>query len=306
MFWILAEVDMSNKLGKQLVTLARQGGGSFKTVSDRSKIASRFSERLATLNIQIRDVSHVKTKHIENYIRSRQEENISSRTLQNEMAAIRSVLSQGGRNILANPSHEKLSNEALNISGASREGKKIAITDERLAEIVAAVSLKDEGVAIGVQLARYIGLRAEEVVQSAKSLKTWKQTLAAGENKISVVFGSKGGRARDVTIFEREKVMHLLNQAISYANENNGKLINKPTLHQSLDRFHNVLRENGMTGVNAPHSLRYAYARDAVNFHVENGMSRKEAEALVSMDLGHGDGRGAYVARVYNRMINDE
>jgi len=64
---------MSGKLGKQLVTLARQGGGSFKTVSDRSKIASRFSERLATLNIQIRDVSHIKTKHIENYIRSRQD-----------------------------------------------------------------------------------------------------------------------------------------------------------------------------------------------------------------------------------------
>ena len=30
-------------------------------------------------------------------------------------------------------------------------------------------------------------------------------------------------------------------------------------------------------------------------------MSRKEAEDLVSMDLGHGDGRGAYLARVYNR-----
>ncbi|HBX0880757.1 integrase domain-containing protein, partial [Klebsiella pneumoniae] len=29
--------------------------------------------------------------------------------------------------------------------------------------------------------------------------------------------------------------------------------------------------------------------------------SKKEAEALVSMDLGHGDGRGHYVARVYNK-----
>ncbi|WP_058962398.1 integrase domain-containing protein [Type-E symbiont of Plautia stali] len=293
---------MSGKLGKQLVTLARQGGGSFKTVSDRSKIASRFSERLATLNIQIRDVSHIKTKHIENYIRSRQDENISSRTLQNEMAALRSILSQGGRNVLANPAHDKLSNQALNISGASREGTKVAISDERIKEIVLTVSEKDRGVALGVQLARYIGLRAEETVQSAKSLNTWRKSLEAGNNNVRVVFGSKGGRPRDATIFDKDKVVNLLNEALRYIEQNNGKLIDKPTLHQALDRYHNVLRESGMTGIHAPHSLRYAYSKDAVNHHLENGMSRKEAEALVSMDLGHGDGRGAYVARVYNRL----
>lgn len=293
---------MSGKLSKQLVTLARQGGGSFKTVSDRSKIASRFSERLATLNIQIRDVSHIKTKHIENYIRSRQDEKISSRTLQNEMAALRSILSQGGRNVLANPAHDKLSNKALNISGASREGTKVAISDERLKEVLLTVSEKDRGIYLGVQLARYIGLRAEETVQSAKSLNTWRKSLEAGGNNIRVVFGSKGGRPRDATIFEKKKVISLLNEAVRYVEKNNGKLIDKPTLHQALDRYHNVLRESGMTGNIAPHSLRYAYSQDAVNHHLENGMSRKEAEALVSMDLGHGDGRGAYVARVYNRV----
>ncbi|MCA1179570.1 MULTISPECIES: integrase domain-containing protein [unclassified Pantoea] len=293
---------MAGKLSKQLVTLARQGGGSFKTVSDRSKIASRFSDRLATLNIQIREVSHIKTKHIENYIRSRQDENISSRTLQNEMAALRSILSQGGRNVLANPAHEKLSNQALNISGASREGTKVAISDERLKEIISTVSEKDRGIALGIHLARYIGLRAEETVQSAKSLNTWRKNLLAGENTVRVVFGSKGGRPRDATIFERDKVIALLNEAIRYVDDNNGKLVDKPTLHQALDRYHNVLRESGMTGIHAPHSLRYAYSQDAVNHHLENGMSRKEAEALVSMDLGHGDGRGDYVARVYNRV----
>ncbi|HEI6819306.1 TPA: DNA-binding protein, partial [Yersinia enterocolitica] len=38
-----------SKLSKQLVTLARQSGGSFKTVSDRSKIADRFAARMAKL-----------------------------------------------------------------------------------------------------------------------------------------------------------------------------------------------------------------------------------------------------------------
>ncbi|WP_034950837.1 integrase domain-containing protein [Erwinia oleae] len=287
------------QLSKQLVTLARQGRGSFKTVADRSKIADRFSERLATLNIQIRDVKHIKTTHIEKYIDSRKAENLSHRTLQNEMAAVRSILSAAGRNKLADPNHEKLSNQALGISGASRDGTKTAITDEKLTAIVSHTFKKDAGVALGIQLSRYLGLRTEETVQSAKSLRTWKQSLINGHERVRVVFGTKGGRPRDTTIFNREKVLSVLDAAIKYCDEHNGKLIDKPSLHAAIDRYRNVLREAGMIGKYAPHSLRYAYSRDAVNHHVENGMSRDEAEALVSMDLGHGDGRGRYIKQVY-------
>jgi integrase len=296
----------SKQLDKQLVTLARQGQGSFKTVADRSRIAERFSERLAKLNIQIRDAKHIKTAHIQKYIQSRQAENISNRTLQNEMAAVRSIMSVAGRNKLANPQHVLLSNKALGISGASRDGTKQAISDDTLREVVNYAMNKDEGVALAVQLARYIGLRTEETVQSAKSLKTWRQTLLKGEERVRVVFGTKGGRPRETTVFVREKVLILLNKAISYCDGNNGKLINKPTLHSAIERYRNILRDAGMTGKNAPHSLRYAYAKDAVNFHVNNGMSRNEAEALVSMDLGHGDGRGRYIKQVYFKEDVDE
>ncbi|QNK33243.1 integrase domain-containing protein [Serratia sp. JUb9] len=288
-----------SKLSKQLVTLARQGRGSFKTVADRSRIAERFSERLAKLNIQIRDVKHVKTSHIEKYISSRMAEDISKRTLQNEMAAVRSIMSVAGRNKLADPSHEKLSNQALGISGASRDGTKTALPDDKLAAIVSYAFKKDEGVAIGVQLSRYLGLRTEETVQSAKSLKTWKQAILNGNDRVKVIFGTKGGRARETTVFNREKVLSILNKAIKHCSENRGKLIDKPSLHTAIERYRNIVREAGMTGKDAPHSLRYAYARDAVTHHVKNGMSREEANALVSMDLGHGDGRGRYIRQVY-------
>ncbi|EBB2055414.1 DNA-binding protein [Salmonella enterica] len=296
----------SKQLDKQLVTLARQGQGSFKTVADRSRIAERFSERLAKLNIQIRDAKHIKTVHIQRYIQSRQAEKISNRTLQNEMAAVRSIMSVAGRNKLANPQHELLSNKALGISGASRDGTKKAIPDDTLREVINYAMKKDEGVALAVQLARYIGLRTEETVQSAKSLKTWQQSLLSGNERVRVVFGTKGGRPRETTVFDREKVLTLLNKAIVYCDDNNGKLINKPTLHTAIERYRNILRDAGMTGENAPHSLRYAYAKDAVNFHVNNGMSRNEAEALVSMDLGHGDGRGRYIKQVYFKEGLDE
>lgn len=290
-----------SKLRKQLVTLARQGRGSFKTVADRSKIANRFSERIAKLNIQIRDVQHIKTTHIEQYIHSRQAENISLRTLQNEMSAVRSIMSAAGRSKLADPHHEKLNNHALGISGASREGTKTPITNEKLAAVIDLSLKKDEGVALGVQLSRYLGLRTEETVQSAKSLKTWKQSLVNGNERVRVIFGTKGGRVRETTVFDREKVIEILDKAIKYCDENNGKLIDKPSLHSAIDRYRNIIREAGMTGKSAPHSLRYAYSRDAVSFHVKNGMSRDEAEALVSMDLGHGDGRGRYIKQVYFR-----
>ncbi|HBD1844092.1 TPA: integrase domain-containing protein [Salmonella enterica] len=290
------------KLEKQLVTLARRGGGSFKTVSDRSKIASRFSGRLAMLNIQIRDIKHVKTYHIEKYVQSRLSENISLRTLQNEMAALRNILSSAGRTKLADPNHEKLSNVALGLSGASRDGTKVAISDEKFNQVIHYAIQKDEGVAIGVRLARYLGLRTEEVIQSVKSLKTWRQSIIKEQERVKVIFGTKGGRPRETTVFDREKVLSAIQDAIAYCERNNGRLIDKPNLHTAIERYRNIVREAGMTGENAPHSLRYAYARDAVNYHIESGVSRKEAEALVSMDLGHGDGRGHYVNRVYNKV----
>lgn len=289
------------KLEKQLVTLARKGGGSFKTVSDRSKIASRFAGRLARLNIQIRDVKHINTRHLEQYMKSRLDENISLRTLQNEMSALRNILTTAGRSKLADPNHDRLSNQALGIAGAKRDGAKAAISDQKLNEIIHFAMSKDQGVAIAIQLARYLGLRTEEAVQSVKSLKTWRQSIINHHQRVRVVFGTKGGRPRDTTILNKEKVLATVNQAIRYCDENHGKLIDKPSLHKAIERYRNIVRDGGMTGKNAPHSLRYAYARDAVNFHLANGMSQKEAEALVSMDLGHGDGRGHYVARVYNQ-----
>ena len=290
------------KLNKNLKTLARQAGGSFKTVADRMKIADRFADRLQSLNIQVRDIKNIKTGHVELYVRSRLAEDISKRTLQNEMSAIRSLLRVAGKTFMADPSHEKLSNEALNISGTSRDGTKVAITDEHLDSVLSLVKEKDEGVAVAIQLSRLLGLRTEETIQSVKSLSTWKKALQNGEDKIRVVFGTKGGRPRDTTIIKREETLKLLASALKYTAEHNGKLIDKPSLHLAIERYRNIVREAGMVGEFAPHSLRYAYTQDVIRLHLEKGFSVKEAQALASMDLGHGDGRGHYVARIYSKV----
>ena len=290
------------KLNKNLKTLARQAGGSFKTVSDRMKIADRFAERLLKLNVQIRDIKNIKTGHIELYMKSRLSEEISKRTLQNEMSAIRALLRVAGKTFMANPAHEKLSNQALGISETSRDGTKVAIPDNYFRQVLTSVEQKDEGVAYAMRLSRLLGLRMEETIQSAKSLQTWQKSLINNEGKVRVVFGTKGGRPRDTTVIDREATLAAIKAALKHLKENNGKLIDRPSLHTAIERYRNLVREAGLTGKYAPHSLRYAYSVDVMNLHMKNGFSKQEAQALASMDLGHGDGRGHYVARVYNKV----
>lgn len=288
-------------LKRDLVNAIKKGGGSFKTVSDYSKILQRVGSRLAELNIQIKSVEQIKVRHVELYMHSRKSDEVANRTLQNEMTAIRRALDLSGKTLMADPKHERLSNKALGIAGGSRKGTKEAISDSRYREVLGRVQQVDKGVAAAMQLSRYLGLRNEEAVQSAKSLKTWQKALMRGDEKLQVIFGTKGGRARMTTVVDRPKVLEAVNNALSHCERQNGKLIEKKELKSALNHYINVLRRGGELagGKETPHSLRYSYARDAMHFHIMNGYSYKEALALTSMDLGHGDGRGTYIENVY-------
>ncbi len=286
-------------LKSELITLAHCGNGSFKTRSDRETNVARFANHLQNeLNIQVRTADQIKVKHIEVYISHRLEEGISQRSLQNEMSALRSVLTKSGRNEFIR--QERLSNKSLGLAGASREGTKTAIKADKFQSVIAAAIGRDKGVAACIQLCRQIGLRSEESVQASKSLTTWARNISE-EKSIRVIFGTKTGRPRDVAILpsQREKIVEAIKFASKVASENKGKLIDKPNLKSALDRFHNEARAVGLIGENAPHSLRYGFAKDQLQGYLSSGYTYKESLALVSCDLGHGDGRGDYVKHVY-------
>lgn len=88
-------------------------------------------------------------------------------------------------------------------------------------------------------------------------------------------------------------VRKALDNVLEVAGSRNDRLIDKPDLKSAMDYWHNQAVHIGLTGVYSPHSLRYVWAQ---------GVSRKEALAMVAMYLGHGDGRGQYVAQVYGRI----
>ncbi|WP_414667585.1 phage integrase N-terminal domain-containing protein, partial [Escherichia coli] len=95
------------KLLKQdLVAHIRKDRGSFKKLSDYSRIMHRFAESLAKLNIQISSAAQVKVRHIELYMNSRSD--VSKRTRENEMSAIRVMLRQAGKYKMADPAHPRL------------------------------------------------------------------------------------------------------------------------------------------------------------------------------------------------------
>ncbi|KAA9003308.1 DNA-binding protein [Affinibrenneria salicis] len=283
-------------LEQQMKTLARQAGGSHKTVHDRIRLAQRFCGRLVVAqNVQIRRVEQLKARHIESYVRERLEQGITKRSLQNEMAALRCLLKQAGRDRLA--TSERLSNKSLGLSGASHNGTRQAITAEHYRQVLETVRAKDAV----LELSRLMGLRSQEAVQCAQSLRTWKQALERGEIRLTVVFGTKGGRPRETVVLDAGAVRKALENALAVAEQRNGRLIDKPDLKSAMKYWHGQASRIGLTGAYSPHSLRYAWAQDAIRHYLTQGFSEKEALALTAMDLGHGDGRGRYVAQVYGR-----
>jgi len=169
------------------VKLAYQAAGSFKTREARQNIIRRLADHLQQHNVQIREVKHLREKHIRQFITLRKEAGISLRTLQNEMAAIRQVLRQAGCEKLA----DRIDNRSLAINGASRAGTKVAMSDERFAELHAKLLRRDESIAAAAMLQRQLGLRAAEAVKSCKSLKEWQWQLERGL-PVHLVYGSKG------------------------------------------------------------------------------------------------------------------
>lgn len=283
-------------LREQLQNAAFDAGGSFKTRDGRQFAVARFHEFLKARNIQIRSIEQIKGKYIQDYVGARLSEGIGKRTLQNEVAALRCTLRSAGRNKLAG----QIDNKVLGISGTSRDGTKLAMTDTRLMDLRSAALALDTGVCACIDLQRALGLRAEEAVKACKSLDSWATQLTLGK-PIHVIFGTKGGRPRLVHPANLQRALEAVHAAQELASRQSGVLINKPDEKSAMHRYKNVMTAAGFTGKESGHAMRYAFAKDQIKAYLFLGYSRQEALALTSTDLGHGDGRGRYIAQVYGR-----
>lgn len=286
---------------KDFISLARKGAGGYATIADRQRVARYFLNHLKDTGIKLRSVDALKVRYVESYIAYRKTQNISHRTLQNEMSVFRGIFTAAGKHRLADPDNERLSNKALGISGVNRDGTKTALTREEFSKAFNEIEKQDRGVAATMRLAFVFGLRTKEAVEACKSISTWKRAIENGDKSIRVVFGTKGGRPRDTTIIDRDEARRAIIYAEKEARERNGRFIDKPGIHQAINRYRYFVRKAGLTGEKAPHSMRYNFARELSSFHKKQGFNENEVMAMISMDLGHGDGRGRYIRQVYYR-----
>lgn len=288
---------MSRKtdLVSSLIAAERRSSGSFDTHKSRENLLRNFAETVHQLGfMQVQKIEDVTEKHIIAFIEQAKIDGLSTRTLQNYLSSIRVCLRSCGKDRFADSS--RISNEKLGITNASRAGTKEACPPEVLEQALA--KIRDAGVRAALSMMPLLGLRDEEAVRSVDSLKTWAKDLARGD-VLTIVYGCKGGRARQIIVPDREKALEAVKTALIVCKQHGGKLIDRPSIDQALATLSSKAATAGLKGIHSPHSLRYAYAQDVKNLYLTRGFSEKEARSLTSISLGHGDGRGRYVERVY-------
>ncbi len=191
----------------------------------------RLFALLHDLGYQVANVEGLREKHISLYFEARKTEAKKVRTLQNEASHIRGAMRAVGRAQAADS--PTISNEALGISGSCRDGTKIAASEEQYRAALEIAERVDGGLVALFKLERTLGLRGAEAVQSGPSLATWERQLAAG-GRVTVIFGTKGGRPRDSRAPDLEKAMEAVREALAVAAKHGGKIIGRRTLKAAM------------------------------------------------------------------------
>jgi site-specific recombinase XerD len=279
--------------------LSAKMGGSTLTKSGRASVLQKVQTALKSAGRANFKLENMKSKDVQMYMKSRLDDGISKRTLQNEATSLRTALRAIGRSELADS--DRISSKTLGIDEATRDGTHTALPAEHYAKALDEARERHSGFAACLELQRELGLRQREAIQSVDSLKTWEKALERGDS-VRIIHGTKGGRMRDTSPINRESALKAVKTAIQAAKEHEGRLIPSKSLEGAARAYQRLCDGVGLKGELASHSLRYAFAQDklAQNLEYTDG-NRAEALAMTSLELGHGDGRGDYIEQVYSK-----
>lgn len=282
--------------------------GSHLTREARAATAERFAAVMMKLGYtHLKKPEEIKLRHLKEFVSYRKSGGVSTRTLQNSMAHLRSVLRNCGRADVADAPES--TNRALGISGGTRIGTKIALTDEELFAVdMRSKKLGRPGMGCLLKLERHLGLRGNEAIHArSDTLIRWRGELEA-TGTIAVIAGTKGGRSRTVNIKDVANAMLAINEALLVAHTQRGFLIVRRNgdpaggLKQAREIYHGWMNRAGVH----PHVARYAFACMNFGAYCREGYPPREALILVSRDLGHGSGRGRWIRSVYMRNTAEE
>lgn len=295
-------MSRKTELQADLKRVGYQLGGAHLTRQARDSTFDTFARTMRELGYGIQAARQIGGKHLQVFAQQRAAQGVGARTRANEMSHLRAVLVQIGKQGLArNPAY---SNQTLGIERGSRVGTKQPLSD-------AAIHAFQERMAqfgrpsIGsiLELQRALGLREAEAIRAGQvqTLARWQRELKE-RGCVRVVEGTKGGRPREVhpADLDRARIAVQRAQAVfeatgqRYLVARAGGAVTSG-LRQALGVYRNLCHRAGIQS----HGARYAFARERVQAYRNQGYSAREARAATSLDLGHGDGRGRYIASVY-------
>jgi hypothetical protein len=297
-------MSKKTELQADLKRVGYQLNGAHLTWQEREKTFKTFARIMRELGYGIEAACQIGGKHLQAYAQHRTLHGVSSRTLAKEMSHLRAVLMHTGKEGLArNPAY---SNRALGVGPGSRVGTKQPLSD------AAIQTFQEYMVRLGrpcigglLELQRALGLREAEAIRAgqAETLARWERELQE-RGSVRVFEGTKGGRFREVQPANLDRALKAVQGALAML-----KATGQPYLlvradgsvttglKQALRIYSNVCSRAGIQS----HGARYAFAAERMQAYREQGYSEREARAATSLDLGHGDGRGRYVASVYAR-----
>lgn len=241
------------------------------------------------------DPASLTVKQLKGFVAARIEEGIGARSIQNEMSHVRRALEGVGR---AEFAQDVCSNKELGVPSGTRIGSGKVVEPEVLQRALEQAPADTKAL---IELSRSLGLREREAIQSANSLREWRQALSQGQ-AIIVRDGTKGGRVRYVVVAPggQERALGAVKAAQAVL-EKQKQLVVSKSLKAAVEQHSDRLAKLGLKGENSCHSLRRAFAMDQYKHYLAVGCSQKAALSRTSNDLGHGDGRGRWVFNNYIR-----
>jgi hypothetical protein len=276
---------------------AKRTGHGFEAREKNMRAARTFTKTMFALAMPFTGPEDIERAHLLAFVIKRTLDGIGARTQHNDLAAIRGILKVSGRVDFANSA--ELKSRALGVPKGNRKGTNRAITPAEYEDLLQRAKVVDEGVYCMFQLEFTLGLRGKEALMSWKSLPLWETQLMAGK-AVFVHPGTKNHRPRYVHAVDALAALAAVLGAMSLCAKRDGKLI-PGTLKQALARYTYLIGPTRLAVKG--HSLRYAYAKYRYLAYRSQKFSIREALALVSQDLGHGDRRGLWLRTVYLRGV---
>src|ERR1017187_4737950 len=120
--------NMSKKTDLKVREATRRAGGATLTKANRSAGLNKFFAVLQkVLNLQVNSFETLKPSQVRAYVDHLKKEGLKDRSIQNQLAHIRQALRAVSRYHFA--SSEPMSNKAMGVAGASRDGTHQALTE---------------------------------------------------------------------------------------------------------------------------------------------------------------------------------